>query len=293
MKEVVISSQMNGISIDRSTRTVKYNMIKHWHPECEIQYFFQGKRHFFIDQQHYAVKEGSFILIDSNQVHNTYSDKELFHDRLVFHFDKKIFEATATSLGIDLELFLKEHCGVVQIPHADRAFVEDCLIALASEIEQKQIAYQAVVQLKFFELIIYLTRLKISGAMHSLPTKVEGEINDFVNEVQHYIRDNYATVGSLEEIAKVFYLDKSYLSRIFKKCTGYTITEFTNIQRIQQAQRLLEDSKMTVAQVASHTGYENVTYFNRVFKKYVETSPLQYRKKQIAYKKSLREKNNN
>ncbi len=56
---------------------------------------------------------------------------------------------------------------------------------------------------------------------------------------------------------------------------------------------MLEDSKMTIAQVSNHIGYENVTYFNRVFKKYVETSPLQYRKKQIAYKKSLREKNNN
>ena len=128
--------------------------------------------------------------------------------------------------------------------------------------------------------------------MHALPTASEIEMNDLVSEVGHYIRENYATVGSLDDIAKTFYLDKCYLSRIFKRSTGYTITEFTNIQRIQQAQRLLEDSQLPVAEVSHQIGYENVTYFNRVFKKYVETSPLQYRKKQIAYQKSLREKNN-
>lgn len=83
------------------------------------------------------------------------------------------------------------------------------------------------------------------------------------------------------------------MSRIFKKATGYTVTEYINIYRIQESQKLLEDTDMSIADVAQAVGYENMTYYNRVFKKYVETSPLQYRKKQIAYKQGLREKNYN
>ena len=98
---------------------------------------------------------------------------------------------------------------------------------------------------------------------------------------------------SLDELAQAFYLNKSYLSRIFKKATGYTVTEYINIYRIQESQKLLEDTDMSIADVAQAVGYENMTYYNRVFKKYVETSPLQYRKKQIAYKQGLREKNYN
>lgn len=117
-------------------------------------------------------------MIDSNQVHNTYSDKELFHDRLVIYFEKQAFENATNSLGIDLDEFLQEHRGLIQIPQGDRALVESFLIALAEELEQKQVLYQTIVKLKFAELITYLIRLKISGAMHALPTVSEIEMND-------------------------------------------------------------------------------------------------------------------
>ena len=59
MKDIVISGQMKGVSVDRAARTAEYNMSEHWHPACEMQYFFEGKRHFFVDQQQYAVESGS------------------------------------------------------------------------------------------------------------------------------------------------------------------------------------------------------------------------------------------
>ncbi|WP_225420404.1 helix-turn-helix domain-containing protein [Lapidilactobacillus bayanensis] len=99
-------------------------------------------------------------------------------------------------------------------------------------------------------------------------------------------------MGTLEDIARHFCFDKSYLSRRFKINTGYTISEFTNIQKIQRSQKLLQDSHLSIADIAAKVGYDNITYYNRVFKKYTETSPLQYRKKTSAYKKALREKNN-
>lgn len=294
MRHLIYSEMMNGLIIERCTRDQEYNMIKHWHPEVEFQFFIRGKRKFFVDNENYVCSEGSLIVIDSEQVHNTYSHKELFHERILLSFEKDKFEQILSVMGLDLNHFFLHHRGLIQIPEEDREYVENLLGDIAEEVHKKQPNYQLVVHLRLAEFLIYLERMqhkgkkeRQSGGTHS------HELNQTVNQVTSYIRAHYKEVHSLDELAQAFYLNKSYLSRIFKKATGYTVTEYINIYRIQESQKLLEDTDMSIADVAQAVGYENMTYYNRVFKKYVETSPLQYRKKQIAYKQGLREKNYN
>jgi AraC-like DNA-binding protein len=291
LKDVVYSGMMNGLSIDRSTRNVTYNMVKHWHSEVEIQYFLAGSRNFFISDQNYKVGAGSLVIIDSEQVHNTFTDKEAFHDRILLSFECSKFGKALAKMDIDLEAFFSSYHGVLQVPAVDRPYVEKIFNEIASEVKEKNNLYQTIVQSRFAELIVYLIRLKMSGSKSQMNESANLDKNELVNQVANYIRDNYDTVGTLDDLAKLYYLDKSYLSRQFKKVTGFTITEFTNIQKIRQAQRLLEDTQLNISEIAEKCGYDNLTYFNRVFKKYVETSPLKFRKKQSAYQKSMRSKN--
>ena len=58
-------------------------------------------------------------------------------------------------------------------------------------------------------------------------------------------------------------MSKSYLSRVFKECTGYTVNEYINVNRIQQARKLLAETPLPVSDIASSLGYESVTYFER------------------------------
>lgn len=292
VKHILYSGMMDGLIIDRSTRDGVYNMVKHWHPEYEIQYFFGGRRHFFIEDHSYTVKPGSLVLVNSKVVHNTYSDKFIYHDRVLLLIEKEKFEDKLACFGIDLPSFFKKNCGVIQIPKADRPYVEGLFDKMADETARKGYLFKGAASLEFCELILYLARLKNSGSMEEISPQNQQEANEMVNRVTRYIRENSTTVGSLEELSHHFFVDKSYLSRIFKKDTGHTVTEFINIQKIQHAQRLLEDTDDTIQEISVQVGYDSMTYFNRVFKKYIETSPLQYRKKQVAYKKALREKNN-
>lgn len=291
LKQVLYQGMMEGLNIDRSTRDNSYNMVKHWHPEYEIQFYCDGKRHFFIEDQHYVVKAGSLVLVDSGKIHNTYSNNLIFHDRVLLLFEGERFKEPMVALNIDLAAFFAKYQGVIQVPPADWDYVQKLLQDIGKEVQQKDLDYQSFVALRLAELLIYVLRLKANGTRKENNPAQSSDAN-LVDEVKRYIRDNCETVGSLEEIADHFYLNKFYLSRLFKQKTGYTITEFTNIQKIRRSQKLLEDTEDSIADIAFQVGYESVTYFNRVFKKYIETSPLQYRKKQIAYKKSLREKNN-
>ena len=97
-------------------------------------------------------------------------------------------------------------------------------------------------------------------------------------EIIQYIMEHYSEVYGLEDLAGIFYMDKSYLSRIFKEVTNFTVNEFINCQRIGHARDMLLDESLSMEEISQKLGYERLSYFDRVFKKYVGMSPLQYRK---------------
>ncbi len=76
--------------------------------------------------------------------------------------------------------------------------------------------------------------------------------------ISRYIFDEAIT---LDQLADRFFISKYYLSRTFKEITGYGISEYMNIHRIRAAKRLLEETDMSVLQIAHKLGYESITYF--------------------------------
>ena len=99
-----------------------------------------------------------------------------------------------------------------------------------------------------------------------------------MDEVASYIIDHYDKALSLEIIAAHFYVNKCYLSRIFKEASGFTVNEYINMIRIRRARELLSNTSMSITEVSESVGYETITYFERVFHQYTQTSPSGYRK---------------
>ena len=94
--------------------------------------------------------------------------------------------------------------------------------------------------------------------------------------IADYLSENCEQNISLEELAAHFYLSKYYVCRTFKEITGYTVTEYTNIHRIRKAKRLLEETDMSISEIAHELGYESLTYFERMFKSFMTISPVSY-----------------
>jgi AraC-like DNA-binding protein len=99
-----------------------------------------------------------------------------------------------------------------------------------------------------------------------------------VKEIIYYIMEHYSEIYGLEDLAGIFYLDKSYLSRIFKEVTNFTVNEFINLQKTDHARELLLNDSLSIEDISKKLGYESLSYFDRVFKKYTGLSPLQYKK---------------
>lgn len=82
---------------------------------------------------------------------------------------------------------------------------------------------------------------------------------------------------SLSKLAKAQNISAGYLSAIFKKETGKTITDYINSERMQLAAHLLKTTTLQVQTVAAHCGILDVQYFSKVFKKYMKKTPKAYR----------------
>ena len=98
-----------------------------------------------------------------------------------------------------------------------------------------------------------------------------------IQNVKNYIDENLLHEFSMADLAAVFNYNEKYLGRLFKQRTGISIKEYCNLAKIEKAKHLLTNSPIAIADIAAQVGYNNVTYFNRIFKKVAGQSPLEYR----------------
>lgn len=116
------------------------------------------------------------------------------------------------------------------------------------------------------ENIEHITRVKKS------------ENNKPIRDVQKYIQMNFASNITLEYVSQMVGFNATYFSSLFKKETGINFLEFLTEVRVNEAKRLLADSKKSVADVAYEVGYSDVKHFSKVFSKVAGIHPSKYRK---------------
>lgn len=111
----------------------------------------------------------------------------------------------------------------------------------------------------------------------------EGMTYDPLTEnIKNYICENMAYGFSISELAAAFNYNEKYLGRLFKSREGMTIRDYCNCLRVDKAKNLLRDTDLSISQIAAQVGFNNITYFDRVFSSVVSVSPRTYR---IAVKK--------
>lgn len=103
--------------------------------------------------------------------------------------------------------------------------------------------------------------------------------NDAIEKIQTYMQHNYQKNLTQDFIASLFYLNRSYLSTLFKQKTGMKFVDYLNEVRIEKSKNLLKDSNRKMYQISKAVGYDNPKYFFRIFKKKTGMTPEQYRER--------------
>lgn len=178
-----------------------------------------------------------------------------------------------------MEAVYAEDAEILSIPESERKNVERLLLQMEKELKEKQRQYQVGVKLKLAELLLTLTRYQKKAEFRQESQMAQTWKHQKVHEVADYLLTHPETQESLEELAKRFFISKSYLSRIFREVTSFTVNEYKNMNRIKKSQQYLAHSEYSITEISDMLGFENLTYYERVFKKYAGTTPLKYRKK--------------
>jgi AraC-like DNA-binding protein len=100
-----------------------------------------------------------------------------------------------------------------------------------------------------------------------------------IEDLADHIRNHFDAPLSLDEMAARCALNASYLSRSFKNKTGTTIFAYLNRIRIEKACLLLKNSDLTITEIAFSVGYNNISFFNRMFKRAMAVTPGEYRRR--------------
>ena len=110
------------------------------------------------------------------------------------------------------------------------------------------------------------------------PARRGGEESALIETVKRYAHENLSYDVSLTLLARMLHYNEKYLGRLFKAQAGISFAEYLNRARVEQARELLARTNLSVIDIAYRTGFRNVSYFNRIFKRYFGITPRDVRR---------------
>jgi two-component system response regulator YesN len=137
--------------------------------------------------------------------------------------------------------------------------------------------FQGIDQFKTLHQMQDQTQHMLATYEHFIASQEFKQSNHVIEKAIEFIKQNFTRDITVHDIAEEVYLHPNYLSRLFKKVTGQSISDFMIKLRIEKAKYLLkQDASTKVYEVAHQIGYESVPHFQTIFKKMVGTSPREY-----------------
>ena len=112
-------------------------------------------------------------------------------------------------------------------------------------------------------------------------TEVKPEPREMIRDVVDYLDDNFNETYDRKKLAERFGLNEDYMGQVFKRVVGTNIANYINVKRIDAAKQLLRETDSKVIDIAFHVGFDNLTYFYRLFNRETGRSPVEYRREGV------------
>lgn len=251
----------------------------HWHNEIELVIVKVGKCMIRVGSDSFIVNAGEIVLILPGQIHSIYQYEEsnVQYENILF---KEDFLCTNTGDLCTYEFLnnifnQKKGVPTLYTPKFDYYDTLSSYIASIDKLCEMRPQYYQL-QLKIIWLNFFYTLLLHSTNDQQISSNSESLTR--IKEILLYMQQHYKEDIIPSMVAKEFNLSTSHFMRLIKQHTGLTFTQYLNSHRLSCSCKLLENKKLTILEVSEECGFQNISYFNRLFKKKYNISPSSYRK---------------
>ncbi len=138
--------------------------------------------------------------------------------------------------------------------------------------------YYAYLEAANFSQVVKNLHLAVDGYIAEKQKQIKQKNRKPISAAVRYIHENYAKAISQDEVARASNVSGTYLSKLFKEEMGTGFTEYVTKVRLEEAEKLLADTVLSIREIAAAVGYPDEKYFSRLFKKSTGIKPSEYRK---------------
>lgn len=266
-----VSDPFRGMETIRTQRQINKTVL--------LEHYFQGNKYFIVHKE--GVEPPDALLDDDNfmQLNEMLYLKEpniqtYFEDFFADVADRHLSKEWVQALYMKLIAFLKRKIKTMQLDESS-IFGSD----QPYEVWFSFCTYDDIKAYLVKVCIGFQRELKKSYSKHSLSEKA-----------MRYIEENYKEKVTLRDIANALFVSSSYLSRTFKKSTGFNLVTYINKVKMQHARESILQRKLSLQEIANEIGIQNYNYFYILFKETYGISPSDYIKKLDDEEKERRTK---
>lgn len=256
---------------------MKFPRVMHKHDSClEIVLIRSGTGRHIIEGRVFDTKKGDLLIYNAGVLHDERSSLE---DGM------GVYYCSATNVqfpGLPPNHLMADSTEAVislgdSCKRIEALFELMCQTASESRPEgvpsDRRMDYSSEACHSLLRALLMIIYGRIRDEVPAVPVS-EPELNI---QIKNYLDQHFQEDLSLEDISDVFHINLYYLAHLFKEMTGYSPMQYLIRRRIGEAQSLLQNTDWTVANIATHVGYNNINHFHSAFGRLVGMSPGKYR----------------
>lgn len=254
----------------------------HWHEEAEFFYCTQGETLFQVDTDYFPVRAGEVVFIDGGDIHAAHplGDAGCSFFSFVFHPN---FLASAHYDAVQENMILPLLERKATFPRhikddgAGGSQLLQHIIAMHNGCKHQRSGYEGAIKGHLYLMLSEIVDSDIA-CNRTTNNRLQSSKIKRLKTVILYIQQNYNSQVRLSQLAALIPMSEGQFCRFFKSMTRQTPMDYINSYRIRQAVDLLRDPERKISDVALEVGYDNISYFIRVFRKTMNCSPSEFRK---------------
>lgn len=249
----------------------------HWHAEMELIVIKRGEGIVSVNLTPYKVSSGDIIIVLPGQLHSIYAyqNASMEYENILFMPDMLKSRIT-DSCNLDcLNPLLNGYVDFPERIHSALDYydkIQSCIVQMNELFKDKPAGYQMGIKgsLMMFLFHLYTNNNKV--------TQVKQQKSlEKLKLVLEYIHNNYQNPITIEEIAEVCFYSPSHFMKFFKETMGCGFIQYLNDYRLTLAAKLLQTTDDSILEISQQTGFDNLSYFNRLFKRKYNRAPTVYR----------------